>query len=78
MARGVHREEYAKLRQALVAARESAGVTQAALARRLGRSQSFVAKYELGDRRLDVVDYLAVCRELGVDPSHLLRLVVSD
>jgi transcriptional regulator with XRE-family HTH domain len=78
MARGVHREEYAKLRQALVAAREAAGVTQTALAHRLGRSQSFVAKYELGERRLDIIDYLAVCKELGVDPSKLLSQVVSE
>lgn len=78
MARGVHREEYAKLRQALVAARESAGVTQATLAQRLGRSQSFVAKYELGERRLDVVDYLAVCEQLGVDPAKLLSQMVND
>lgn len=78
MTRGVHRDEYIKLRQALVAAREAAGLTQATLAQRLGRSQSFVAKYELGERRLDVIDYVAVCRVLEIDPSVLIRQLTAD
>lgn len=65
------------MRRALVAAREAVGMTQAALAQRLGRSQSFVAKYELGERRLDVIDYLAVCKELGIDPAKLLNQILS-
>jgi transcriptional regulator with XRE-family HTH domain len=64
---------YAQLRALLVQAREDAGLTQAEVAKRLRRVQSFVSKYELGERRLDVVDFIAVCDCLGVDPADVLR-----
>lgn len=66
---------YARLRALLIEAREEAGLTQAEVAQRLRRVQSFVSKYELGERRLDVVDFIAVCDCLGVDPADLLRQV---
>ncbi|HUD42498.1 MAG TPA: helix-turn-helix transcriptional regulator [Dokdonella sp.] len=66
---------YAQLRALLIEAREEAGLTQAEVAKRLRRVQSFVSKYELGERRLDVVDFIAVCDCLGVDPADLLRQV---
>jgi transcriptional regulator with XRE-family HTH domain len=46
--------------------RHDASLTQAELARRLDVPQSLVSKYESGERRLDVVELLAVCRALGV------------
>lgn len=57
----------------LVDARQSAGLTQVQLARRLRRPQSFVSKYENGERRLDVVEFLEVARALRVDPASFLR-----
>lgn len=66
---------YTELRALLVEARERAGLTQADVAERIGRVQSFVSKYEQGERRLDVVDFLAVCDCLGVSPETLLRRV---
>lgn len=64
---------YATLRALLIQAREDAGLTQAEVAKRLRRVQSFVSKYELGERRLDVADFIAVCNCLGVDPADVLR-----
>ena len=52
----------------MIAARKAAGLTQHALARRLGRPQSFVAKYEGGERRLDVVEFV-----LLFGPSEAIR-----
>jgi transcriptional regulator with XRE-family HTH domain len=57
----------------LVQARKKAGVTQTELAAKLGRPQSFVAKYEGKERRLDVAEYVAIARALGADPYKLLR-----
>ena len=57
----------------LTGARQRAGITQTDLAARLGRPQSFVAKYEERERRLDVAEYLMIARELGADPYQLLR-----
>jgi len=54
-------------------ARKDAGLTQTELATRLGRPQSFVSKYENGERRLDVLEFLEVIRSLGADPVRILR-----
>ena len=48
----------------LVEARRDAGLTQVALAKKLGRPQSFVSKFERGERRLDVTEFLDVARAL--------------
>ena len=57
----------------LVEARHKAAINQTELARRLGKPQSYVAKYEGGERRLDVVEFLAVCRAIGTDPVRIIR-----
>ena len=57
----------------LVAARKAANITQVELAARLGRPQSFVSKYERGERRLDVVEFCQVAEALGRSPSELLQ-----
>ena len=59
-------------RAILTKARKDAGLTQAAVATRLGRPQSFVSKYEGGERRLDVVEFLEVARAIGFNPARLL------
>ena len=52
-------------------------MTQQALADRLGRPQSFVAKYEKGDRRLDVVEFLTITEILDADPHEIIESVKS-
>lgn len=48
-------------------------MTQAEVAHRLGKPQSYVAKYEGGERRLDVIELLDVLAVLGVQPAKLIR-----
>jgi transcriptional regulator with XRE-family HTH domain len=55
------------------ATREARGITQDELARRLGKPQSYVSKAEMGERRLDVVEYLHFMRALDGEPLALLR-----
>jgi len=50
-----------------------AGLTQHEVAERLGRPQSFVAKVEGGERRLDVIEFIELTRALGVDPVRLIK-----
>jgi transcriptional regulator with XRE-family HTH domain len=57
----------------MVKARKAAGLTQRELADRLHKPQSFVAKYEGGERRIDVVEFLVVCQAIGVDSVKLLK-----
>jgi ribosome-binding protein aMBF1 (putative translation factor) len=64
-----------QLRALLTEARRDAGITQAALAWTLKRHQSFVSKYERGERRLDVVEFLEVTKALGTDPLRLIEAI---
>lgn len=75
MAKSLHTPEYEYFRSLLVAAREKAGFTQAEVSAKLGRPQSFVAKYEGGERRLDVLEFVQICTALGVDPHAILSEV---
>jgi transcriptional regulator with XRE-family HTH domain len=61
----------------LRSARKKAGLTQAALAERLHKPQSFVAKYEKGERRIDVTEFVDLARALDADPVALLRKFVK-
>ena len=77
MGKSIHSPEHQRLRELLIAARRKAGLTQAQVAEKLGRPQSFVAKYEGGERRLDVIEFLAVARALQADPQRMLRALAS-
>jgi len=61
----------------LVAAREKAGLTQQQLADRLGKPQSFVAKYEGGERRIDVIEFVAISQALQFDPARAVREIAG-
>jgi transcriptional regulator with XRE-family HTH domain len=67
----VRKSLYTREQQRLVAllrtCREEAGLTQSVLARQLRRHQSFVSKYESGQRRLDLIELTEICRVLGVE-----------
>ena len=66
-------EVYKRFRDLLVEARKEANLTQAQLSSRLKRPQSFVSKYERGERRLDVVEFREVAQAIGIDPVSFLR-----
>lgn len=53
----------------LIEARRTAGLSQRELADRLGKPRSFVSKLESRERRLDIVEFLAYSRALGLDPA---------
>lgn len=63
---------YEALRANLIRARERAGLTQREAADRLGRSQSYVAKSEQGERRVDVVELLQFASAYGVMVETLI------
>ena len=72
MSRGLQSPPYKKLRRLLVQARADAGLTQLQVAERMKRPQSFVSKYENGERQLDVIEFVSVCKAIGVPPSDLV------
>lgn len=61
------------LRALIVEKRKKAGLTQAEVAKRLGRYQSFIATVESGQRRIDVVEFLDLAEAIGFDPRDAIR-----
>lgn len=66
-------EFYDRALAKLVEARKAADVTQVELAKKLGRPQSFVSKYEMRERMLDVAEYVSIAKILGADPYKILK-----
>jgi transcriptional regulator with XRE-family HTH domain len=77
VARSVFSQRYAKLCSALISARREAQFTQIDLAKKLRRPQSFVSKYERGERRLDVVEFIEVTEALKIQPAKVIDEVRS-
>lgn len=69
---------YEHFQAALVEARQKNNLTQQEVASRVGKPQSYVSKYESGERRLDVVEFLDVCKALGVKPISILERLDID
>ena len=70
-------DEYRRLVASIVAARKNAGMTQSDLAKALGRPQSFVSKYESGERRLDPIEFVRISQLLKADPFDVLSAAVA-
>lgn len=62
---------YGELRARLLAIRKKAGYTQRQLAERLKREPSFVARVEMGERRVDLLEFYFICRACGVSPHQV-------
>jgi transcriptional regulator with XRE-family HTH domain len=75
--RSVYTDDYRSVLKVLIAARAEAGLSQQQVAERLGKPQSFISKYEGGERRLDVGEFVAIVRALDADPVKLMRRIVQ-
>lgn len=71
MPKSVFTDSYDVLLQLLRRARKQKGVTQVELAARLKRPQPFVSYFERGERRVDVIEFVAIARAIGVEPEEL-------
>ena len=72
MQKTIFSKEYQYFLDLMIQARQDSGTTQIELAKKLNRPQSFVSKYENGERRLDVIEFIAVCKALGVDARKIV------
>lgn len=68
--------DYRIIIEAMKSAREANGLSQRELARRLGKPPSFVNKIELLERRLDVLEFVAIARAMGLEPKELFGKVM--
>ena len=76
--KSVHTGEYKAVIEVMASARKRAGVTQQQLADRLKKPQSFVAKYERGERRIDVAEFIAIMRALDADPKRVFAEILDS
>ena len=67
-----------KLLVLLRGVRVEAGLTQSELASRLGTDQTFISKYESGERRLDILELREVCQVIGIDFVAFIRRLDQD
>jgi DNA-binding XRE family transcriptional regulator len=72
----IYSSQAKRFRDLLVEYRTRSGVTQAELASRIGRAQTFVSKVELGERRIDLIELLQVLAVLRADPVEFLERLV--
>jgi transcriptional regulator with XRE-family HTH domain len=77
MGKHLRTSRHKALMAALINARESAGLSQRELAKRLDRAHSFVGKIESGERQLNVLEFCEYADVLGAEPADLLRSVVK-
>lgn len=78
MEKSAHVPEHAAIRAALCHARQAAGLSQRALAERLNVSPSWVAKVELGERRIDFVEVCWVFAACGLDVPAAAGALARD
>ena len=67
------RPEYITLGEVLREAREELGLTQRALARKLGRAETSIGKIEAGHQRIDLVELADVAAALRMSLSALAK-----
>ena len=70
-------KRHQQLIEILIDARKQKGIRQAELARRVGKTQTFVARFEAGQRRIDAIELLALCEIIGIDPVKVVRKVLK-
>lgn len=70
-------EAFKVIGRRLAKIRAEHGLTQRALAERLDKPASFIGKVELAERRLDVLDVMALAAALDIPPEDLFLRVVG-
>lgn len=71
--RDTYGPQYRQLLATLIERRRAVGMSQVELAKALGTDQPQISKIERFERRLDLIDYIRVCRALRLDPGAPLR-----
>ncbi len=77
MSKSVFTQEYNQFRKMLIDARKAANLTQAELSAKLERPQSYVSKYERGERRLDLIEFLQLAQVLEIDPLTFIENLLT-
>ena len=71
----IRTKRHEQLIEAIVAERKKAGIRQVPLAKKLKRSQTWIARIESGERRIDVIEFLELAEAIGFDPYAMITLL---
>ncbi|WP_417623440.1 helix-turn-helix domain-containing protein [Paremcibacter congregatus] len=72
MTKSIFSDRYQHFRKLLVNARNKAGLSQTQLAEKINKRQTFISKYEIGERRIDVVELIEIAEALNIDPCEII------
>ncbi len=72
---GGTQQEREQVRSLLRQLRKEACLSQSALARKLGKPQSFISKYESGEKTLDLLETKEICLALGLSLAEFARKI---
>lgn len=75
--RWVGSPDYRAVIEVIRTARLAQKLSQREVARRLGKPVSFINKIELIERRIDVLEFVVLCRALELDPHQMLDAVIK-
>ena len=78
MGKFVKFSDYELFVKILKEAGEKANLTQVELAQKLGVPQSFVSKYENAKRKVDVLEFIKICRIIDVRPTDIIRRFFNE
>ena len=78
MTKSVFTDRYRLFLHLLIQERRNKNITQVQLAQMLKKPQSYVSKYENGERRLDVIEFLNIADYIGIDASDFIKKLKSD
>ncbi|CAG0972964.1 hypothetical protein MTYP_01335 [Methylophilaceae bacterium] len=72
MPSSLHNDSYLIFRNLLVKARIASGLTQVQIAEKLGKPQSYISKYERGERRLDFPEFIELVDIMKIDVASFI------
>ena len=78
MKKTIHSRQGACLQELLVELRRNAGLTQRQLAVKLKREHNLIGRLELGERRLDLVEFYWLCKACDADPETVARKLMRQ
>ena len=76
VSRTIHSKGHLKLVDVLLRARKASGLSQKDMAMLLHCQQSLVARFESGERRIDVIEFIVICRALDVRPEEIFGEII--
>jgi DNA-binding transcriptional regulator YiaG len=73
MTKSVFSKEYSLFLSVLISMREETGLSQRGLSKKLKKVATYVSKYERGERRLDLIEFLEIAKALKADPCDVIN-----